>query len=48
MLIDLAEYELETIANAMEDYILYDEKLNMNYYLAVYQWKEGVYQYKIK
>ena len=29
MLIDFTEYELETIANAMEDYILYDdEKLN--------------------
>ena len=29
MLIDFTEYELETIANAMEDYIQYDdEKLN--------------------
>ena len=29
MLIDFTEYELETIANAMEDYINYDdEKLN--------------------
>ena len=29
MLIDFTEYELETIANAMEDYIDYDdEKLN--------------------
>ena len=29
MLIDFTEAELETIANAMEDYILYDdEKLN--------------------
>ena len=29
MLIDFTEYELETIANAMEDYMQYDdEKLN--------------------
>ena len=29
MLIDFTEYELETIANAMDDYINYDdEKLN--------------------
>ena len=29
MLIDFTEFELETIANAMEDYIQYDsEKLN--------------------
>ena len=26
MLIDFTEYELETIANAMEDYILYDDE----------------------
>ena len=31
MLIDFTEYELETIANAMEDYINYDdEKLDTN------------------
>ena len=28
MLIDFTEFELETIANAMEDYIQYDEKLD--------------------
>ena len=27
MLIDFTEYELETIANAMEDYINYDDEL---------------------
>ena len=27
MLIDFTEYELETIANAMEDYIQYDDEL---------------------
>ena len=26
MLIDFTEFELETIANAMEDYILYDDE----------------------
>ena len=32
MLIDFTEYELETIANAMEDYINYDdEKLNTEF-----------------
>ena len=32
MLIDFTEYELETIANAMEDYIQYDdEKLNTEF-----------------
>ena len=32
MLIDFTEYELETIANAMEDYILYDdEKLDTEF-----------------
>ena len=29
MLIDFTEYELETIANAMEDYINYDDE-NLN------------------
>ena len=29
MLIDFTEYELETIANAMEDYIQYDDE-NLN------------------
>ena len=29
MLIDFTEYELETIANAMEDYINYDDQ-NLN------------------
>ena len=44
MLIDFTEYELETIANAMEDYINYDdEKLDtLNYYLVVYQYAERV------
>ena len=41
MLIDFTEHELETIANAMEDYILYDdEKLILIYYLVVYQLKK--------
>ena len=32
MLIDFTEFELETIANAMEDYIQYDdEKLNTEF-----------------
>jgi len=32
MLIDFTEYELETIANAMDDYINYDdEKLNTEF-----------------
>ena len=32
MLIDFTEYELETIANAMEDYMQYDdEKLNTEF-----------------
>ena len=32
MLIDFTEFELETIANAMEDYIHYDdEKLNTEF-----------------
>ena len=32
MLIDFTEYELETIANAMEDYInYYDEKLDTEF-----------------
>ena len=32
MLIDFTEYELETIANAMEDYIQYDdEKLDTEF-----------------
>ena len=37
MQIDFTEYELETIANAMEDYIHYDdEKLDTDSYLVVY------------
>ena len=49
MLIDFTEHELETIANAMEDYILYDdEKLNTDLLFGGLSVKEDVYQYKIK
>ena len=44
MLIDFTEYELETIANAMEDYIQYDsEKLDTEFLFGGLSVSERVY-----
>ena len=44
MLIDFTQYELETIANAMEDYIQYDsEKLDTEFLFGGLSVSERVY-----
>ena len=49
MLIDFTEYELETIANAMEDYMQYDdEKLNTESLLGGLSVAERVNSIQIK
>ena len=47
--LSFSEAELETIANAMEDYMQYDdEKLILNFYLAVYLLRIELTRFKIK